>query len=102
MGEIELADGHVALEATLIAADFGLDAPGVLEAMRTGRLTCVWERGVDNDAGRFRVTFFHGNRQLRLIVDATGQILERSLAQSHSLRLGPTTEPRNPRRERSD
>ena len=86
MGEIELSDGSVHLEASLIAADFGLDAPGVLEAMRTGRMTSVWERGMDDDAGRYRVTFFHENRQLRLTVDATGQILERSLAQLHGLR----------------
>lgn len=86
MGEIELSDGSVNLDASLIAADFGLDAPGVLEAMRTGRMTSIWERGVDDDAGRYRVTFIHENRQLRLIVDANGQILERSLAQPHSLR----------------
>lgn len=85
MGEIEISDGSVYLEASLIAADFGLDAPGVLEAMRTGRMTSVWERGVDDDAGRYRVTFFHENRHLRLIVDADGQILERSLRQPHSL-----------------
>ena len=86
MGKIELSDGSVSLEASLIAADFGLDAPGVLEAMRSGRMTCVWERGVDDDAGHYRVTFLHENRQLRLTIDANGQILERSLAQPHSLR----------------
>ena len=85
MGQIELSDGSVYLEASLIAADFGLDAPGVLEAMRTGRMTSVWETGVDDDAGRYRVTFFHENRQLRLTVDVNGQILERSLTQPHSL-----------------
>lgn len=85
MSEIELSNGSVCIEATLIAADFGLDAPGVLEAMRTGRMTSVWERGVDDDAGRYRVTFFHENRQLRLTVDANGQVLERSLSQPHSL-----------------
>lgn len=81
MGEIELSDGNVYIEAALIAADFGLDARGVLEAMRTGRMTSVCERGVDDDAGHYRVTFFYENRQLRLTVDTNGQLLERSLAQ---------------------
>lgn len=51
MSEIELSNGSVCIEAGLIPADFGLDAPGVLEAMRTGRMTSVWERGMDHDAG---------------------------------------------------
>lgn len=85
MGELQLSDGQVYLEATLIAEDFGLDAPGVLEAMRTGQLTSLWEKGVGHDAGRYRVTFFYQNRQLRLVVDANGQVLERSLAQPHGL-----------------
>lgn len=102
MGEIDLADGHAALEAALIAADFGLDAPGVLEAIRTGRLTSVWERGVDDDAGRYRVTFFHENRQLSLIIDANGRILARSLVQRHSMGEGPITVARNARRKRSE
>ena len=58
-GGDELSDGSVCLEASLIAADFGLDAPGVLEAMRSGRMTSVWERGVDDDAGHYRVRFLY-------------------------------------------
>lgn len=86
MSEIALSNGSVCIEATLIAADFGLDAPGVLAAMRTGRMTSIWERGEEEDAGRYRVTFFHENRQLRLTVDANGQVLERSLSQPLSPR----------------
>jgi hypothetical protein len=81
MHQIEMADGQVSIEAALIAADLELDPAGVLEEMRSGRLTSRWERGVDNDAGRYRLTFFHANRQLRLIVDANGEVLERALTQ---------------------
>ena len=76
---IEMADGEVNIDAALIASDLELDPATVLEEMRSGRLTSRWERGMDNDAGRYRVTFFHGNRRLCLVVDANGQILERSL-----------------------
>lgn len=85
MTSITLADGNIDLEAALIAADLGLDCPGVLEEMRVGRLTAVCERGVDEDSGRYRVTFYHGNTRLRLVVDAGGQIIERSVARLHPI-----------------
>lgn len=86
MTSITLADGNIDLDAALIAADLGLDCPGVLEAMRVGRLTALCEQGVAEDAGRYRVTFYHGNTRLRLIVDAEGQIVERSVTRRHPIR----------------
>lgn len=83
MSMITLENGNIDLDAALIAADLGLDGPGVLEAMRARRLTAVCERGVGEDAGRHRVTFFHGNTQLRLIVDEGGQIVTRSVVRLH-------------------
>jgi hypothetical protein len=93
---IEMADGEVNIDATLIASDLELDPATILEEMRSGRLTSRWERGMDNDAGRYRVTFFHGNRRLCLVVDANGQILERSLRQPRGLRAGMVTGARKP------
>lgn len=94
-GVAALAAGELprplSVEMTLIAQDFGLDVPGVLEAMRTGRLTSVWETGMAEGGGRSRVTFFHENRQLRLIVDANGEVIERALSQPRSLRERLTT-----------
>lgn len=85
MSTITLADGSFDLDAALIAADLGLDCPGVLEAMRQRRVTAMCERGVDEDAGRYRVTFRHGNTRLRLIVDAGGQIVQRSVTRVHPM-----------------
>lgn len=85
MSTITLDDGTFDLDAALIAADLGLDCPGVLEAMRLRRLTAMCERGVDEDAGRYRVTFCHGNTRLRLIVDASGRIVQRSVTRVHPL-----------------
>lgn len=96
-----MADDVVNIDATLIASDLELDPATVLEEMRSGRLTSRWERGVDHDAGRYRVTFFHGNRQLSLLVDANGQVLERSLRQPGRLRARMTvTGARRPFRHR--
>ena len=83
VSSIQLAEGAVNIEASLIATDLGLAAAQVLESMRSGRLTATCERGMEGDAGKFRLTFFHGNRRLRLVIDADGQILERSAARLH-------------------
>ena len=89
MTSIMLADGNINLDAALIATDLGLDCPGVLEAIRGRRLTAVCERGVDEDAGRHRVTLYHGNTRLRLIVAADGQNVERSVARLHPIARKP-------------
>lgn len=69
MGMVRLDDGAVGIEASLIAADLGLDPSQVLESMRAGQLTARCERGVAEDAGRYRLTFLREDRLLRLIID---------------------------------
>jgi len=93
---IDMAHGEVNIDAALIASDLELDPAAVLEEMRNGRLTSRWERGVDNDAGRYRVTFFYGNRLLCLVVDANGHVLERSLRQPRGLHGEMVTGARRP------
>ena len=66
------------LDAATIAAAFGLD-PGVLqEKMRAQEVTGLCEKGVDADAGRFRLTFRYAGRVFRRTVDESGAILSRS------------------------
>lgn len=93
---IDIALGEINIDAALIASDLELDPATVLEEMRGGRLTSRWERGEDRDAGRYRVTFFHGNRRLSLIVDANGQVLERSVRQPRGLRVEMVAGARRP------
>lgn len=66
------------VDAVTIAAAFGLDPVQLQEKMRAGEVTSLCERGVDADAGRFRLTFRHAGRSLRLTVDEGGAILKRS------------------------
>ncbi|MFN4156676.1 MAG: DUF6522 family protein [Paracoccaceae bacterium] len=71
------ADGFE-VDAALIAAAFGLD-PATLQArMRAGEVTSLCETGVDADLGKFRLTFRHAGRALRLTVNAEGRVLARS------------------------
>ena len=65
------------VDAAVIAEPLGLAPANVPSQMRAGYVTSVCERGVDEDAGRYRLTFFRGQRRLRLVVDDCGTILER-------------------------
>ncbi|KJS45122.1 MAG: hypothetical protein VR71_03155 [Roseovarius sp. BRH_c41] len=66
------------VDAVTVAAAFGLDPAQLQEKMRAGKVTSRCEKGVDADAGRFRLTFRHAGRVLRLTVDDAGTILKRS------------------------
>ena len=62
------------VDAVTVAAAFGLDPAQLQEKMRAGKVTSRCEKGVDADAGRFRLTFRHAGRVLRLTVDDAGTI----------------------------
>lgn len=72
-------DDEFTVDAGLLAEGLGLDPATVLTAMREKKITSRFERGVDGDAGRNRLTFFHGSRRFRLTIDEDGKILERSV-----------------------
>ncbi len=78
MSRVELEDGGFQVDARVLGQDLRLDPAAVRTLLREGRITGRCERGEDADAGRHRLTFFYGNRRLRLIVDAAGNILRRS------------------------
>jgi hypothetical protein len=90
MSDIELAEGAVKVDAAVIAPDLGLRPEGVLNALRARRLTAVCEQGLEQDAGRWRLTFYHANRRLRLVIDHTGRVLERSAVRQRTRRPGRT------------
>jgi hypothetical protein len=80
MHKVEIqGDGTIQIDASLIGRDLGLEPFEVQSLMREGKLTSSCERGVDEDAGRYRLTFFHEIRRLWLIIDSTGRIIRRSL-----------------------
>lgn len=76
--QIAMVDGDFEVPAELIA--HGLDVPleELLGLMRTGAVTSRCERGIEQDAGHHRLTFFHKARRLRLIVDSDGRLIRRT------------------------
>jgi hypothetical protein len=78
MPDIEIQNGTIQIDASILGRGFGLEPSRVPELLRTGAITSRCERGLGEDEGRFRLTFFHAGQRLRLVVDATGRILQRS------------------------
>ena len=78
MNAIELADGALTIDASLIAQGFGLDPTRVLDLVHAGQITARCERGIVEDVGRTRLRFFYKGRRLQLIIDQEGRVLERS------------------------
>ena len=75
---VEFKDGAIEIDAAVVSAGLGLEPHEVLDLMRSKSITGVWEHGIDDDAGRYRLTFFYRNRRLRLIVDDRGGVVRRS------------------------
>ena len=75
---IELSDGAFVVDAALVAELLQLPATRVQSLMRSGEITSVCERGVDEHAGEFRLSFFYGNRRARLSTDLEGRVLRKS------------------------
>jgi len=78
MKGIEFADGALEIDASIVAEGLGIALPRLREGMRAGTITSISERGVDADQGRHRLTFFSEHRRFRVVVDASGAIVQRS------------------------
>lgn len=75
---IEFRDDTFVIDAALVGELLHLPAAGVQSLMRSGRITSICERGVDEHAGEFRLSFFYGNRRARVLTDLEGRILRKS------------------------
>ena len=67
----------IEVDAATVAAGLGLDTAKFRTLMREGKITHLTERGIDADAGLWRVTFHYQARRVRLVVDATGTVVDR-------------------------
>ena len=78
MKPVEFYDGDLQIDASVIAEGLGIAVPVLRQQMQAGEITGMTERGVDADLGRHRLTFFSKHRRFRVVVDASGAILQRS------------------------
>jgi hypothetical protein len=78
MAVVEFEQGTLSIDATVIGRGLNVEPSLVQGQMREGKITVLCERGVNDDAGRHRLTFFYKNRRFRLIVDEEGNAVQRS------------------------
>lgn len=75
---VERKAGDFVVEARLLADSFTLSENEIKALMRNGAIASRCEAGVDEDAGRWRLTFRHGECACRFIVDEAGAVLKRT------------------------
>ncbi|WP_411834706.1 DUF6522 family protein [Pseudoxanthomonas mexicana] len=63
----------VEIDGALVARALELDVAEFRKLMDDGKITLLCERGTGEDAGRYRATFYYGQRRARLVVDAEGR-----------------------------
>ncbi|TKW67381.1 MAG: hypothetical protein DI616_06970 [Paracoccus denitrificans] len=78
MADVTRKGEEFTVDAGIIADGLGLPEHAIARAMSTGAITTRTERGEGEDEGRFRLSFFHRDKVLRLTVDAKGNILSRA------------------------
>jgi len=79
MTKIQFDANTFSVDAALLGESLALE-PSLLQVrMHERKITSISERGADEDAGRYRLTFFYENRRVRLIVDEEGNVIRRSL-----------------------
>lgn len=76
---IEVNDDAFVVDAALLGELLALPAQEVPVLMRDKAITSICERGIEEDAGAFRLSFFFRGRRARLSVDTAGRILRRSV-----------------------
>ena len=74
---ITIADGEITVDAELLAPKLGLSAEALKAEMRKGNVSSVAETGIDEDAGRTRVTFKYRTRAWTGVVDPDGTLRDR-------------------------
>ncbi len=74
--KIEMKDGQPIVDAKDLADLLGLSEAEVQAKMRAKEITTRFEIGVDEDAGRIRLTFLHGTQKVRLTCSEDGTVLK--------------------------
>lgn len=72
------AHAPVALEidGALVARGIGLDLTEFRRLMDAGKIAVLCERGIGEDAGLYRASFYYGQQRARFVVDYSGKLVQ--------------------------
>ncbi len=74
---IAIVDGEITVDAERLAPKLGLSVAALKAEMRKGMVSSVAESGLNEDAGRTRVTFRYRTRTWTVVVYPDGTLHER-------------------------
>lgn len=67
---------NIEIDGALVASTLDLDVTEFRQLMKAGKISVLCERGKDENAGRYRASFYYGQQRARFIVDETGRVLD--------------------------
>ena len=73
---VSLVEGQITIDAELLAPKLGLSVTALKDNMAKGLVTSLAETGIDEDAGRTRLTFRYRSKVWRLVREADGTLRE--------------------------
>jgi hypothetical protein len=77
-GSARSAASPIEIEASVIGGGLGIEPSQVQAQLQEGKISTLCERGIGEDQGRYRVTFYCGKRRFRILTDECGNIIEAS------------------------
>lgn len=69
---------EIEIPLDLVARTLEISVDDAIAAMRNGELTGVTEKGEGEDAGTWRLSFFHQGRRARIVIGPDGAVVRRS------------------------
>ncbi|WP_140908589.1 DUF6522 family protein [Cognatiluteimonas lumbrici] len=66
----------IEIEAALVAEGLGLAPAEFMQLLENRKITQLCERGTGPDEGLYRASFYYAGKRVRLVVDASGQVVE--------------------------
>jgi len=69
---------QVEIDGALVARALALEVDEFRRLMEDRRISVLCERGVGEDEGLYRASFYYGERRARMVVDANGTPVETS------------------------
>lgn len=67
-----MTETSIEIDGALVAQALGLELTEFRKLMDNGKITQLCERGIGEDAGHYRASFYYGKQRARFVVDASG------------------------------
>lgn len=78
--KVTLTRSGTTIDANDLGPLLGLDPSQVPAKMRAGEITSLSEEGIDEDAGKTRLTFWYNRKRVRVTCDSRGEVIQTSKA----------------------